>query len=249
MSTIKCKECGNQISKKATACPSCGAPPKKKISFKVWLIVAFVSIIMINSIVQDGRDAEVEKQAHQTAIDNAEYFQSNKDKILASTATLLKKGKYKEVMATAKKYILSKNKKLAQFSASAETAIILKELKTIPAVMYTKNKEKYDRLLALNPTVKQYEEKSNFYNKKIKREKEISVGFSEWDGSHAALEAYIKRNMKDPSSYEHVETRYIDKVSYLIVTTTYRGKNSFGAVVINSVKATAKLNGALMEVL
>lgn len=33
MSIIKCKECGNDISDKATACPKCGAPVEKPLAF------------------------------------------------------------------------------------------------------------------------------------------------------------------------------------------------------------------------
>ena len=43
MALIKCKECGNEISKKAEKCPNCGAPAKKKTSVLTWVItVIFV---------------------------------------------------------------------------------------------------------------------------------------------------------------------------------------------------------------
>src|SRR5438128_1059418 len=38
MALVKCKECGEQISKKAAACPKCGAPAKKKTSAFTWLV-------------------------------------------------------------------------------------------------------------------------------------------------------------------------------------------------------------------
>lgn len=39
MALTKCKECGEQISTKAAACPKCGAVPKKKTSLFTWLVV------------------------------------------------------------------------------------------------------------------------------------------------------------------------------------------------------------------
>lgn len=81
------------------------------------------------------------------------------------------------------------------------------------------------------------------------RKKQISGGFSAWDGSHTALKKLIKGGMNDPKSFEHVETRYSDKGSHLIVMTTFRGKNAFGGVVKNWVKVKASLAGDIIEVI
>ena len=54
--------------------------------------------------------------------------------------------------------------------------------------------------------------------------------------------------MKDPSSYDHVKTVYFDRGSYLLVTTTYRGKNSFGALVLETTTAKVNLNGDILEI-
>lgn len=35
MALIKCKECGNRISKEAESCPQCGAPRKKKAKLSI----------------------------------------------------------------------------------------------------------------------------------------------------------------------------------------------------------------------
>lgn len=64
----------------------------------------------------------------------------------------------------------------------------------------------------------------------------LMVDFSPWNGSYRPLENYIKGNLKDPSSYEHVKTMYglvyygTDR-PYMNVKTVYRGKNSFGAII------------------
>jgi hypothetical protein len=50
MALTKCRECGEQISTKAAACPKCGAAPKKKTSLFTWLVVAFIGFAVLGSI-------------------------------------------------------------------------------------------------------------------------------------------------------------------------------------------------------
>lgn len=77
----------------------------------------------------------------------------------------------------------------------------------------------------------------------------ISAGFSKWDGSHRDLTRIVKAAMHDPKSFEHVETVYWDKGNYLMVRMQYRGKNAFGAMVINSVTAYANIDGDVFKIL
>lgn len=44
MALTKCKECGEEISKKAEKCPKCGAPRKKKTSWFTWMVTAVVAL-------------------------------------------------------------------------------------------------------------------------------------------------------------------------------------------------------------
>ncbi len=62
--------------------------------------------------------------------------------------------------------------------------------------------------------------------------------FSSWDGSNSELVSYVKQGMKDPSSFEHVETRFSDKGDHYRILMTFRGKNSFNAVVTQQVTAS-----------
>lgn len=45
MAMTKCAECGSQVSTQAKACPSCGAPPKKKSSSVGVLLLIFVACL------------------------------------------------------------------------------------------------------------------------------------------------------------------------------------------------------------
>ena len=67
----------------------------------------------------------------------------------------------------------------------------------------------------------------------------IEKHFSKYDGSCISFKSFIKENLKDPSSFEHVETRYNDNNDgTVIVYMKYRAKNSFGAIVTEIAKCT-----------
>lgn len=82
-----------------------------------------------------------------------------------------------------------------------------------------------------------------------KREERIEKSFNPWDGSHKALTVMIKETMYDPNSYEHAKTVYYEHGNSLIVETTYRGKNAFGAVVKNKVRAECDMDGNVRHII
>jgi hypothetical protein len=92
------------------------------------------------------------------------------------------------------------------------------------------------------------ERKANLTPEEARKE-ELSKLFSGWDGSLPALTSQIKNAMNDPDSYDHVETVYWDMKDHLIVQTTFRGKNKFGGVVKNSVKAKVDLLGNVIGII
>ncbi len=81
------------------------------------------------------------------------------------------------------------------------------------------------------------------------RQEKLENSFSAWDGSHIALTKLIKQSMNDPKSYEHDKTVYWDKGDHLIVRTDFRGKNAFGGVVRNWVKAKVSIDGQVLEII
>ncbi|MDD2566050.1 MAG: hypothetical protein PHZ26_05260 [Candidatus Gracilibacteria bacterium] len=83
---------------------------------------------------------------------------------------------------------------------------------------------------------------------KENREKKIESQFSAWDGSHIKLKDYVKKNLKDPDSFEHIGTKYWilqdkDGTYYISVNMNYRAKNSFGGYVIENYKAFFDIDG------
>lgn len=81
------------------------------------------------------------------------------------------------------------------------------------------------------------------YDKSIKyiNKAEFMAFVSPWDMSYEPFNNYIKSYMNNPKSFEHVKTieRYVTDVEkpYVYLVTTFRGTNSFGAIVTNTVKA------------
>lgn len=126
---------------------------------------------------------------------------------------------------------------------------LLTELKTIPASEYENNHERYAKLYKMFPSNEKYKTKVTHYKAKIAREKKILAQFSSWSGSHRRLEKYIKKNLKDPDSYDHVETKYRDNGDHIVVYTTYRAKNSFNATVTEHVVAKASIDGSSVTII
>ncbi|MCD2528791.1 hypothetical protein LPL65_12190 [Providencia huaxiensis] len=78
--------------------------------------------------------------------------------------------------------------------------------------------------------------------------------FSKFSGAYRPLEKLIKNNMDDDSSYKHDETDYrfvFDaKPPYAIVSTIFKGKNSYGAIVKENIKVKVDLaTGDILEVI
>ena len=85
--------------------------------------------------------------------------------------------------------------------------------------------------------------------KEAKRKKLIEEQFSAWDGSHIGLTRMLKKNMRNPDSYEHIETTYRDDGKSLVIKTRYRGQNGFGGMTIGEVMARVDFNGNVLEII
>lgn len=87
-------------------------------------------------------------------------------------------------------------------------------------------------------------------DKERKINEKITELFSPSDGSNYNLNTLIKHNMNDPDSYEHVETLRTVDGGFLVVRTTYRGNNKFGALVLASITARIDIDsGQILKVL
>mgnify|MGYP000235112232 CR=1 FL=1 len=132
----------------------------------------------------------------------------------------------------------------AKAEIETKTKQLVTELKTIPASEVEKNQDRYAQLVKMNPGNEKFKLKLALYDQKLKRQKTIEDQFSGWSGSHIQLEKHIRKSLKNPDSYDHVKTVYYDKGNHIIIKTTYRGTNSFGAIVTNSAMAKASIDGS-----
>lgn len=87
----------------------------------------------------------------------------------------------------------------------------------------------------------------NNYNKE--RASSINKQFSAFNGSHMKLTELVKKQMKDPDSFKHLETIKSDAGDYLRVKMRYSGTNSFGARIQQTIVAKTDIqSGVILEV-
>ena len=211
------------------------------------------------------------EKAAQLRQDNVDYFNANREQIISRVKSAITEKDYQAAISQSNKYLVSGDKELEQLNTQAKNELsaiqkakktekLLAELNSVPTEEYEKNRGLYQQLLNMHPDSELYKNKVAFYAGKIKEEKQKQIAaearkkkiesqFSAWDGSHRNLERVIKESMNDPDSYEHVKTVYWDRGDYLIVKTTFRGKNAFGGVVKNSVTAKVSLDGQVLQIL
>ena len=79
------------------------------------------------------------------------------------------------------------------------------------------------------------------------RSERIEQLFSAYDGSQPAVESWIKDNIKDPNSYKHLSTKYIDQDSIISIITEFTGTNSFGANIKTACIAKIDTSGNLIS--
>ncbi len=78
----------------------------------------------------------------------------------------------------------------------------------------------------------------------------IDNQFSSYDGSHIKLEEYVKNNMQNPDSYQHVSSKYKVFDDYLHVVLTFRGSNAYGGIVTQNISAKCSLiDGNVIEII
>lgn len=198
-------------------------------------------------------------------------FSAERAQIIAMAKETLTKKDYKAVVAQTAQYLTVGDEELNKLHAEAasrleevrkanRTTQLLAELKTVSAKEYEKNRSLYQQLLDMHPDNDTYKTKVASYAAKAKeeaqkqqaaaeRQKRIDSLFSAWDGSLYDLERVIKDSMNDPDSYDHDKTVYWDMGSYLVVKTTFRGKNAFGGMVKNYIKAKVSLDGKVLQII
>ena len=84
---------------------------------------------------------------------------------------------------------------------------------------------------------------------KPKSKADIENLFSAWDGSLPSFKDYIKENLQNPDSFEHVETKFRDDGDGLTVIMKYRGENGFGAIRTQTAIAKVDYDGNILSLI
>jgi hypothetical protein len=86
--------------------------------------------------------------------------------------------------------------------------------------------------------------------RRLEQNKEFKEKYlSGWDGSYRPLVEYVKKNMDDPDSFEHVETIFWNNGDHATVVMKFRGNNAYGVTVTNITKAKVAWDGKLLEII
>lgn len=126
-------------------------------------------------------------------------------------------------------------KAIAKYSNGTEKEFSESNVVSIEKLLNTSEILKMREAVAkLAETQKLYKENEE---KKAKFEQECFTGM---DGYNLPLVNYVKENLHDADSFEHVETKFKLMDGYVVVVMKYRAKNGFNAMRLNQV--TAKIN-------
>lgn len=136
--------------------------------------------------------------------------------------------------------------KFVMYQKQDKVNTYIADLKKIPENEYEKRKEIYTFLSQAYPNNNDYKKNIEICSKKIEEQNTIYENetkiFGErpspnnWNGSYYEVASYLKTIMHDPSSLEFVGCTTVFRMTGKgwIVGCEYRGKNAFGAKVLNA---------------
>lgn len=194
----------------------------------------------------------------------AAEFLANKPQLLDQAQRLIDAGDPVAAQTLLAKFVPLKDPQVASLQALAQTAQSVKklsdELANKPGPV--RSMAIYQELAALEPSnplwpiraaetrpmVAAIQAQQAQADAVAARQAAVKSLFSLWDGSVHSVEQAIKARLKDPDSYKHVETKYIDSGSgNVAVFTQFRARNSFNAVVPGTATAVVSPTGELVS--
>jgi len=270
----RCPTCANETSARATVCPKCGEPLSdgwaeqvardrqsekdqlaleiklhKKAHRRQWLWFAGILVVVFfgpgigNSLYREYLEAFYPSRLE-------EITREREQKRLAEVEEITREREQKRL---------------------AEVQVLMDEVAKIPASDFVGNISAYKKLVELSPGDERFTKKVSYYEtkrdaaavelKRLKAEEEgreaankKRKGFhclSAWDGSHRGVENYIKDRLKDPDSFEHIETRItpVSPEGTHSLSMKYRAKNGFGGYTVGVAVAVVANEGCHATIL
>lgn len=191
-------------------------------------------------------------------------FAANKPQLLDQAQRLINEGQPVEAQTFLARFAPLKDPQVTSLQALAQTAQSIKklsdELENKPGPV--RSLALYQELAALEPSnplwsiraaearpmVAALQAQQAKVEAVAARQAAVKSLFSLWDGSVYAVEQAVKARLKDPDSYKHVQTKYIDSGSgNVMVFTQFRARNSFNAVVPGTATAVVAPTGDLVS--
>ena len=241
-----------------------------------WCVaIGFVFVLSLGIMLGDAKakaqaDAQARMQQESAAritkvkAEREAEYAKNKAQIITRIEQQLANNQPREALGTINKFMLvTKDPDLGRHQYRAELQVMRLDLRNEANLSLERRSEIYTTLIREEPA------NSEVYQRKLKEiepqiaavkklqedttkraamEGNIQGQFSGYDGSHRKVEAAIKARLKDPSSYEHVNTKYIVDPETITVYTTYRARNSFNALTTSIAIATVDGNGNVLTI-
>lgn len=88
---------------------------------------------------------------------------------------------------------------------------------------------------------------SSLTKTETKSNEEVEKLFSSWDGSLPGLKDYVKNQMNDPDSFEHVETGWKILNDGLHIRMKYRGNNAYGSKILDEINVKTDFQGNILN--
>jgi len=189
----------------------------------------------------------------------------NREGIIREIQELMEKGEFQLAYRKAYRFRQFDDEELTRLTSVArgkhfkqEEQNMLSELERIPESNLEAKMLQYTVLAEWNPENEGYKQKVVYYREALREEnRKISVerdriGIrprkSDWDGSYPVVKEYLKQVANDPSSIKIEScTEVFQTKDGWRVGCDYRGKNSFGAMVLESNWFTIR-NGEVVKV-
>jgi len=253
-----CPTCGNPTSENAEMCPSCGEPFAAG-----WADDARRKRLEAEEA--NRLEAEERERQKREAVRAKKKAKWKRRIIFVGAIALLilglvGKGKYDD-------YYERNLKEIDPIAFDQRINELETEVAKVPASNFDENIRLYSKLQNLDPENERYLDKISHYRERkkaaaleaekaaTKTKKEIELaeaaakaeerrkGFhclDPWNGSHRQLVRYAEEQMRDPDSFEHMETQITpvnaNKEHTLIMK--YRAKNGFGGMNVGILTAT-----------
>lgn len=268
----KCRTCGQPIADEAKICPHCGAKNKKGISCcsGVILIVLFFVISAAISMRNTVSSIQEKNASSPSSITIPEELFAEikndpaveKVEITGNKIKVIYKKDLPEMCYLEMRKLAQRGTKHTGRPYSAECSVSAAPDKVLyfetrdgnmtTAIAFTRN------TLASDTKAEDARLAEAARQKKISQEK-IKAGIayskfesqfvSKWDGSCRPVVETVKKNMKDPKSFEHIKTKvFTTDTDNFLIEMRFRGNNSFGALVVNTVTATVTPQGQVISI-